>query len=289
MSTLQEKNKAVVQKYFEEYWGKGNVAVVDEVCAHNFIIDYPMHGPRRGKEAAKKMLLEFREHTGREFDDLAVGKLDRPSTGREVYFSGTTIFTMKNGKIVDEIGEEQALTALQQLGLVAPPNPGKEINVAWAEDQDPFGHVMWQAYGHITGQCFNRIVESFHKHLGDKFQEFMAASGINAMSRRITMDVRRVVEYPDLLITGARISEVRPDQFFWRFSVWSTKQRVAVAEAEGWMVFFNHRTGKKVDLPREGGVYADLHAALVRRAEESTQVRRKWEENWKVASRRANL
>jgi hypothetical protein len=61
MATLQEKNKAVVQKYFEEYWGKGNVNIVDEVCADNFVIDYPMHGPRRGKEAAKKMLLEFRE------------------------------------------------------------------------------------------------------------------------------------------------------------------------------------------------------------------------------------
>lgn len=51
----------MVQKYFEEYWGKGNVDIVDEVCADNFVIDYPMHGPRRGKEAAKKMLLDFRE------------------------------------------------------------------------------------------------------------------------------------------------------------------------------------------------------------------------------------
>jgi hypothetical protein len=66
-------------------------------------------------------------HTGRAFDDLAVGKLDKPNTGKDVYFSGTTIFTLENGKIVDEIGEEQALTALQQLGLVPPPNPGKEI------------------------------------------------------------------------------------------------------------------------------------------------------------------
>ena len=62
----------MVQKYFLEYWGKGNVDVVDEVCADNFVIDYPMHGPRRGKEAAKKMLLEFRE----------VGELDKSSKNR---------------------------------------------------------------------------------------------------------------------------------------------------------------------------------------------------------------
>jgi hypothetical protein len=32
-------------------------------------------------------------------------------------FTGTTVFRIENGKIVEEIGEEGALTALQQLGL----------------------------------------------------------------------------------------------------------------------------------------------------------------------------
>lgn len=67
------------------------------------------------------------KHTGVAFDDLVVGRLDKPNTGKEVYFSGTTIFTVKNDNIVDEIGEEQALTALQQMGLVSPPRSGKEI------------------------------------------------------------------------------------------------------------------------------------------------------------------
>ena len=67
------------------------------------------------------------KHTGVAFDDLAVGKLDRPNTNMEIYFSGTTIFTLKDGKIVDEVGEEQALTALQQLELLLPPNPGREV------------------------------------------------------------------------------------------------------------------------------------------------------------------
>ncbi|RWA09328.1 hypothetical protein EKO27_g5784 [Xylaria grammica] len=116
-----------------------------------------MNGPRYGKEAAKKMLAEFKEafpdisfrayqhpliaggpyvvgrwigggtHTGVAFADLAVGALDEPNTGKTMRFSGTTIFTLKNGKIVDETGEEGELTALQQLGLVKGPNEGKEI------------------------------------------------------------------------------------------------------------------------------------------------------------------
>lgn len=61
------------------------------------------------------------------FDDLAVGALDNPNTKKVMRFSGTTIFTLRDGKIVDETGEEGALTALQNLGLVQAPNPGKEM------------------------------------------------------------------------------------------------------------------------------------------------------------------
>ncbi|MCM3738480.1 ester cyclase [Bacillus cytotoxicus] len=34
-------------------------------------------------------------------------------------FSGTTVFKLENGKIKEELGQEEALTALQNLGLVA--------------------------------------------------------------------------------------------------------------------------------------------------------------------------
>lgn len=66
-------------------------------------------------------------HTGVAFSDLAVGELATANTGKKMYFSGITIFTLKDGKIVDETGEEGALTALQQLGLVKGPNADKEV------------------------------------------------------------------------------------------------------------------------------------------------------------------
>ena len=62
-------------------------------------------------------------HTGVAFNDLPVGRLEAPNSGKEIHFSGTTIFTLRDGKIVEETGEEGALTALQQLGLIPPPNP----------------------------------------------------------------------------------------------------------------------------------------------------------------------
>jgi predicted ester cyclase len=54
--------------------------------------------------------------TGPAFADLPMGALPANS-GRRMLFTGTTVFRIKNGKIVEEIGEEGALTALQQLGL----------------------------------------------------------------------------------------------------------------------------------------------------------------------------
>jgi hypothetical protein len=56
-----QENKDIVAKYFEEYWAKGNVSIVDELCSDDFLISYPNHGPRRGKAEAKRMLSEFRE------------------------------------------------------------------------------------------------------------------------------------------------------------------------------------------------------------------------------------
>jgi ketosteroid isomerase-like protein len=58
--SLRERNRQVVAHYFEEFWTKGNADVVDEVCSDDFVIYYPLHGRRVGKEAAKKMFAEFK-------------------------------------------------------------------------------------------------------------------------------------------------------------------------------------------------------------------------------------
>jgi hypothetical protein len=59
--TLEDRNKEIVARYSSEFWSKGNVDIVDELCSDDFLSNYPMHGPRRGKEAAKRMHAEFKE------------------------------------------------------------------------------------------------------------------------------------------------------------------------------------------------------------------------------------
>jgi hypothetical protein len=77
----EEDNKTVVGRWFTEFWGKRvNLGVVDEIAAW-------------------------------------LGGLPA-ATGRKMQFTGTTVLKVINGKIVEEIGLDDGVTALTQLGLI---------------------------------------------------------------------------------------------------------------------------------------------------------------------------
>jgi hypothetical protein len=45
----EEDNKAVVGRWFAEFWGKRvNLGVVDEIAAPDMLLKYSLHEPRRG-------------------------------------------------------------------------------------------------------------------------------------------------------------------------------------------------------------------------------------------------
>ena len=56
-------------------------------------------------------------HTGPAFGDFLAGALPAGS-GRRMRFSGVTVLRVENGKIAEEIGLDDGVTALQQLGLL---------------------------------------------------------------------------------------------------------------------------------------------------------------------------
>jgi predicted ester cyclase len=57
-------------------------------------------------------------HTGPAFDDLPVGSLPAAS-GKRMHFTGTTVLRVKDGLIVEEVGLDDGVTVLKQLGLIA--------------------------------------------------------------------------------------------------------------------------------------------------------------------------
>jgi predicted ester cyclase len=55
--------------------------------------------------------------TGDAFDDMPIGALPA-RTGKTMRFTGTTILKVENGLITEEIGLDDGVTVLQQLGLI---------------------------------------------------------------------------------------------------------------------------------------------------------------------------
>jgi predicted ester cyclase len=142
-----EDNKSIVGRWFTQFWGERyNPGVVDELAAPDMLLQYSLHAPRRGREAIKAFMADFRAafpdlnfrgaaeliaegdyvvgrwqgggtHTGPEFSDFLIGSLPA-ATGRKMHFTGTTVLRIKDGKIAEEVGLDDGVTALQQLGLI---------------------------------------------------------------------------------------------------------------------------------------------------------------------------
>jgi predicted ester cyclase len=142
-----EDNKSIVGRWFTQFWGERyNPGVVDELAAPDMLLQYSLHAPRRGREEIKAFMADFRAafpdlnfwgaaeliaegdyvvgrwqgggtHKGPEFSDFLIGSLPA-ATGRKMHFTGTTVLRIKDGKIAEEIGLDDGLTALQQLGLI---------------------------------------------------------------------------------------------------------------------------------------------------------------------------
>jgi len=145
MST--EDNKAVVARWFAEFWGPDyNPGVIDELAAPDIRFEYSMHAPLRGREQVREFARAFRAsfpdlgfdgtadliaegdyvvgqwkgggtQTGDAFDDIPVGSLPA-GTGRRMEFTGMSVLKVKDGLISEEIGLDDGVTALKQLDLI---------------------------------------------------------------------------------------------------------------------------------------------------------------------------
>ena len=143
----ESENKEIVGRWFTGFWGKMyDVSIVDELAAPDILLQYSLHEPRRGRDDIKAFMNDFRAafpdlnfwgaadliaegdyvvarwegggtHTGPAFTDFLMGALPANS-GRKMKFTGTTVLRLKDGQIVEEIGLDDGVTALTQLGLI---------------------------------------------------------------------------------------------------------------------------------------------------------------------------
>ena len=148
MST--EDNKAVARNLFEEVFNKGNVAAVDELIAPNPVLHFesPINIPvpsefQLSREEIKQVVSQIRTtfpdlhytielqvaegdmvvtratargtHTG-EYRGTTYKGI--PPTGKLVTWTETQIFRFVDGKIVEQLSNEDDLGRLQQVGAL---------------------------------------------------------------------------------------------------------------------------------------------------------------------------
>jgi len=137
---MSEENKAIVRRSYEELWSKGNLDVVDELYAADFVLHDPAQPGIRGPEGYKQIVITNRTA----FPDLNVKVEDQlaegdkvatrwtttgthqgefagiPATGKRGGVTGTTIARVVGGKIVEERSNWDTLGLLQQLGVIPP-------------------------------------------------------------------------------------------------------------------------------------------------------------------------
>jgi acyl-CoA thioesterase FadM len=78
-----------------------------------------------------------------------------------------------------------------------------ERGVLWAEDQDPFGHVMQSQYTHFLGTTFHRTMESYDEFLSEQeYHDMINAKTITPVVRDSRLVIRRPVKYPDTVSTN---------------------------------------------------------------------------------------
>src|SRR5438309_1159383 len=58
----EEDNKAIVGRWFTNFWGKTcDLGIVDELAAPDMLLQYSLHEPRRGREDIKTFMTDFRK------------------------------------------------------------------------------------------------------------------------------------------------------------------------------------------------------------------------------------
>lgn len=101
----------------------------------------------------------------------------------------------------------RALATLEAMGY--DPKTMVERGVLWAEDQDPFGHVMQSQYMHFLGTCFHRVMESYDEFLTrQEYDDMISAKTVIPAVRRYDLDIRRQVTYPDSVRDGSIIGQI---------------------------------------------------------------------------------
>lgn len=134
-----EQNKSTARRWSEELWGRGDLAVADEIIAPDYVRHDPGDPfPARGPEDVKRTVTMLRtmlpdlsieieamvaegemvvsRYTSTATD--SVGYMGMPPTGRKIRTTAMQFFRFDNAKIVESWAVRDDLGIFRQLGHV---------------------------------------------------------------------------------------------------------------------------------------------------------------------------
>ncbi|MSQ11746.1 MAG: ester cyclase [Dehalococcoidia bacterium] len=137
---MSEENKALVRKFYEEVFNKGNVNAIDQLLDPKFVDHDPVPAEYQGAAGLKKIVAEMRNA----FPDLTatiqeqVAERDTvvthftttgthkgpfmgaAATGKKITMHAVDIMRMKNGKVTDSWHYGDEMMAFAQIGIKPP-------------------------------------------------------------------------------------------------------------------------------------------------------------------------
>ncbi len=140
-----EQNKAIVRRYLEQVWGKGDTTLLSELADVNITDHNPLPNQAAGVDGQRqavnwihsafkdiRMDIEYLIAEGDKVVDhwtlTATNKgdfLGIPATGKSITLTGTDISRLSNGRIVEVWHVEDIVGLMQQLGAL-PAAPGAQ-------------------------------------------------------------------------------------------------------------------------------------------------------------------
>ncbi len=136
-----QENKTLARQFLRDLWSEGKLEIVDQILAPDFVAvlgvkPYKVEGPaavkewaRRNREAFQGLKYEINDLVAEEDRVVAYWTMtakhvghwgDSAPSNKDVSIHGLSLFRVANGKLVECVIQNEALSLLRQIGTVPP-------------------------------------------------------------------------------------------------------------------------------------------------------------------------
>lgn len=119
-----------------------------------------------------------------------------------------------------------------------------ELPVVWGE---------MDAFGHVNNIIYFRYFESarlaYFQEMG--YLDCVENHGIGPILASTQCTFKRPLDYPDRILVGTRVSDMRSDRFTMLYKIVSESYQNIAAEGEGLIVSYNYKESRKTPIPQE--------------------------------------